>query len=190
MYREFVKKFGIPGGKTQRNEYIRLLKKAGYNVDKQGVSLYPAINGLVLQSLKYSDKKIGYVTDPINPGLLYWYYIGKEQGLDNLRKKQRIALEKAFKDSCKKKEDQKKQIGNVIPFPDVDEKSNSIAAYWAELQDNLYNDPEYQNVREQIDDLFDLWRIFEMFTDRAFPVVPLPPEEVLPTPGNRYPHQA
>lgn len=165
----------IPGAIRQRQGYIEALTNMGIRINKKGTSLNSVINGKVLHSAKY-DKDILYVIDPFEYGIVYWSYVGRKQNYDEIKEWMLHKIEKSYIDKCEKEE----QEDNVIQFPTAKEENSSIAAMWAEINDNLYSSPEYQNARDQLDQMANLLRLLEMVTERAFPLVPLPPEEALP----------
>ena len=81
FYRWWAKNaFGRMTGPEQRQSYIDAYKKMGHVVNEDGRSLDPIVNGLELPSVNYPDKKIKYIADPVNPGMIYWYYSNDNSG--------------------------------------------------------------------------------------------------------------
>lgn len=73
FYRYWVETFGGVTGPQQRQGYIDALRKEGENVNESSLSLL-GIFPLDLPSVKYPRKTIVYIIDPLNSGMMYWYY--------------------------------------------------------------------------------------------------------------------
>jgi len=96
-YRWFMKLINRPTGPEQRAAYIKSLITEKIKVNESGTSLYSTITGLKLKSKAYPKKTIAYLVDPVNPGMLYWYY-------ENDKKEEALAkkmLEASLKNEIK-----------------------------------------------------------------------------------------
>ncbi len=96
-------------GPEQRQGYIKALIENGKTVNEEGISLYPAIEGLTLKSKKYPDRDIVYVPDLVNKGMIYWYY-KDEKPEERLATKIKKANEKSQQDGCENDDDEVAQV--------------------------------------------------------------------------------